>query len=96
MILKGGNVALGPWVKNIDSYTKMTEGTETVLGDLFSMKGYKCFHKRYKCKEITECCLSREENQIYWPSKMSLSFHLRNVGLEAEVLVGACVLRCWA
>lgn len=73
------------------THTKMTEETKTVLWDLFSMKRYKCW-----AKEIIEYCLSREENQIYWPSKMSLSFHLRNVGLEAEVLVGACVLRCWA
>lgn len=31
-----GNVALGPWVKNINLYTKTTE-TKTVLGDLFPM-----------------------------------------------------------
>lgn len=80
VILKRGNVALGPGVKNIDSYTRMTEETKTVLGDLSTIKRYKCW-----AKEITEYCLSTEENQIYLPSKMSPSFHLRNVGLEAKV-----------
>lgn len=79
VILRRENVALGPWVKNIDSYTRMTEETKTVLGDLFPMKRYKCW-----AKEITEYCLSTEENQIYWPFLRCLSFP-RNIGLEAEV-----------
>lgn len=80
VIVKRGNVALGPEVKNIDSNKRIAEESKTVLGDLFHIKSYKCW-----AKEITEYCLSTEENQIYWPSKMSPSFHLRNVGLEAEV-----------
>lgn len=89
VILMGTNVALGSRVKNINSYTKMTEQTKTVLGDLFPMKRKKCW-----TREITEYCLPTEENQIYRPYKMSLSFHLRNIGLEAKVYVGACLLRC--
>lgn len=80
VILKRGNVALGPGVKNIYSYTRDDRGDQDCVRVLVSHKKYKCW-----AKEVTECCLSTEENQIYLPSKMSPSFHLRNVGLEAEV-----------
>lgn len=77
--------------KHIDSHTKITEKTKNVLQGLFPMNRYKCW-----AKEVTEYCLATEENQIYWPSKMSLLLQLRKVGFSSWSFTWHLIhLLCW-
>lgn len=68
--------------KHIDSYTKMTEETKTVLGDLFPMKRYLLSPMDGLKREQNIVCLQRKIRS-FLPSKMSLLFHLRNLGLSS-------------